>query len=330
MRAVILTLLICLSAAGAINAQDTSLPAMMSQHAYDSTIRALKKASTIKKDTVKQVEKAPDSIHAGGVGVVPPQHTDTAAKASVGIKIVTRKDTIKADTSKKHKIRYRPTGYLMASYGETYPKGDFKLSSNPTQGGDFVITAAFPGITSHLGMIVEFEYGYNRFDKLRYFDTVINRAADPFFHATESPSKSFYNHESFLLGFYYTYPIKRFSIDARILGGVMFATIPGETINISDISDGNNFTVDTYTTSGRAFALDEGISVRYLATTALSVSLGIDNLSAPTVYIFSGNGIGNNAGGYAYQTPVQINTVILPVHLFVVNLGVGYTINAKH
>jgi len=334
MRTGLFTLFIFLFAfAGVLRAQDTSMPAMMSQHAYDSTIRALKRASTIKKDTVKPIVKdtvktmpkkniVTDSVKS------PP--ADTTHKASVGIRMTLKKDSVKTDTS-KYKIRYRPTGYLALSYGETYPKGNFKLSSYPTQGGDFAFTAAFPGITSHIGFITEFEYGYNRFDQLRYTDSVNNRTNNIYLHYSMNSSvKTFYNHEALLFGIYYTYPYKRFSIDARILGGVMFGSIPAETVYINDVSDGNNLTLSTYQTSGRAFAWDEGISIRYLVYKGLSASLGIDNLSAPTSFTYVSNGIGSNVTGTAFQLPTQNNVVILPVHVFTVNIGVGYTIGAKH
>ena len=266
-------------------AQDTTMP-VITQHAYDSTLKALKKQETIKHAQAK-------------------------------------------DTAKKRRIRYTPTGYLALSPGEAYPEGAFKSKGYPVKGGALSFTAAFPGKVSHFGFIFKINYGFNGFNGVHYTTYLTNSLNSPYLAYSISQHYQ-YTYKTLLMGLYYTRPFRKFSVDARFLCGVMMATVPGVTVNITDYGNGlNRLTMMSYNASGRAFAFDEGISVRYLLKPRLCLMLDMDNLSASPSFNIVGNGINQNLYGVNQESKTTQSTIILPFHLFTLSLGVGYTIRVK-
>jgi hypothetical protein len=324
----LITLIFCTSFLVSTKAQDTNAPAMMSQHAYDSTLRALKKATEAKHpDTVKQQVITPVIKNDTGKHIVPVT-PDTAHKGHVITEVTVKPKEEKMDTAKK-KVRYSPTGYLSLSYGEAFPSGNFSSGAFPTKGGVVSFTAAFPGIVSRYGIIFKVDYGFNRLDKVRYLDSLKSQSGDPNLAFTMKDDATNYTYKTAMMGLFYTYSLKKVSIDARFLCGIMIATMPGTNVNIYDYGDLSTLMMVSYTVSGTGFALDEGLSVRYHALPLICFSLGIDNLSASTSFITAGSGITANPNGVEVQTPAQTNSVTQSFHLFSLNLGVAYTISAK-
>src|SRR5581483_409636 len=106
MRTRILTVLVFMvSFLVRVYAQDTTRPLIMSQHAYDSTLRAIKKAAELQqhKDSVKQVDKkqVADTVKAV---IIHQENKDSAnrshdSKMDTIKKYVTSLPDLKADTN---------------------------------------------------------------------------------------------------------------------------------------------------------------------------------------------------------------------------------------
>lgn len=327
---------------GSVQAQDTSLP-VISQHAYDSTLRALKLqqiTQKAKQDSINAAVKADSLLKAAKAQAVQDSLLQVAHLAKEAEK---RDSAIKhdsvvtanavTDTTKKHKIRYTPTGYLSVAYGEGYAQGNFKADAYPVKGGEISVTAAFPGLVSRFGVVFKIDYGFNGFNNVRYTDTLNHRA----YAITNnnqlaiSVNQSYkYTYKSLLMGLWYTYPMGKLSVDARLMFGAMMATIPGVVANITDYSNGlKQLNITTYSASGRAFAFDEGIAVRYLAKPLISVMLSADNYSAAPNFTFINNNITTDLTGTARQDKTVQSTVKQSFHVFTVSIGVGYTIRPK-
>ncbi len=328
--------LLLFSFLGKTYAQDTSKPVIMSQHAYDSTLRALKKAAEQEKqrDTVKQNENnrvkdtsksiiAPVIKKDTLIGIKQPTKDSSRKVSAITVPV------LKTDIGKGKKVKYAPTGFIELSYGEALPAGDFALNAYPSKGGLISITAEFPGFRSHFGFIFNIGYGFNRLDEVRYLDSLKSQAGDPLLGFSSNNNTVRYTYKTALLGLFYTYPMRKISIDARFLCGIMVATLPASSVSVFDYYYQNSLTVTTYQSSGSGFALDEGISVRYNIIPLLSASLGIDNLSAPPSFRIVENGIAPNPYGVETQTGMQTGTIIQPFHLFTVNLCICYVLAPK-
>lgn len=338
MKIRILGIVICVLCYSVLSsAQDTSKALIMSQRAYDSTLRALKKAAEVKqKDTVRvstdtvKISKDLPTVH----DTAKPVFHDINKKAQSGnanTLIIGNDSAVKHNPdSKKNKVKYAPTGYVGLSLGESYPKGNFLSNGYPSKGGMFSFSAAFPGIISRFGLQFKVDYGWNGVDKVKYLDSLKSIVGNPNL-GYSMPTNSFnYTYKTIVMGLYFSLPINnKFSIDARLLCGAMMATIPGLTINTLDYSNGNKITINTYETSGRAFALNEGISVKYIPIPQLSVMLSADNVSANPSFTLVGTGIAKDLNGYATKLAAQSETGNLVFHVLAISVGVGYTIQAR-
>lgn len=328
---IVISFLFCVAG---LHAQDTSRTLIMSQHAYDSTLRAIKKAAEVKqKDSVKDTVKPGRSITGQDtVKQITPEVKKNPESITGGVPFVSNDNITKErkDTNKKGRKRYPSTGYIGIFTGEGYPKGNFKLKGYPSKGGSFSFLAAFPGIISRFGIAFKADYGWNGVDKLRFMDSLKSNVGNPNL-SYSMPSESFnYKYKTILLGLYASWPINsKFSIDARLLCGAMMATIPGLTVTAFDYSTGNTLTVKTYQTTGRAFAFNEGISVRYIPLPQLSVILGMDNVSANPSFTLVGTGITKDLNGAATQITAQSTTSNQAFHLLNVSVGIAFTISAR-
>jgi hypothetical protein len=326
-------IILLLLASGAY-AQDTSKP-MMTPAAYDSIIRAAKRANEVKdsirlvkvNDSLKQAYKKArrDSLkHLAHI------RDSLRVKKSADSLIFVAQKQASRDSIKLVRAALRPnTGYVALSGGEGYPAGNFATYAFPTNGGVLALSAAFPGVISHFGVIFKFDIGFHGVNSQRYIDTIANQVKDPNVGYTVNSSGN-YTYVTFMMGAFYTYPLsKKFSVDARLLMGAMSATIPNINVNAYDYISGANLSVMNYSTSGFAVAYDEGLSLRYLVTPRLSAMLNIDNVSSSPFFVLTNSSIAVDENGAAYQTAGQINTINQPFHVVSLTVGVGYTIVSR-
>lgn len=341
--------------AGALHAQDTNMP-VMSQHAYDSTLKALKlqQATKMAKDDSIKAAHAADSL--AKVAALNKTRDSLRASDSAKAALMWKQDSLlqvkhlteetkkrdsaikhdsaamakaAADTAKKHKIKYAPTGYYALWFGEGYPKGDFLSKGYPRKGSDFSFTAVFPGVVSRFGIVFKIDYGRNGFNNVRYQDSLTAHSPTPYLAYSMNQSYT-YTYENILAGLDYTYPMRKFSVDLRLMCGIMMATVPGVAVNITDYGNASNqLFITSYDASGRAFAFDEGLTVRYLATPGISVMLNMDNYAAAPSFTVVSNGIDQNYYGTTVETPTKQGVIIQSFHVFSVGIGVGYTIRPK-
>lgn len=311
------------------SAQDTSKPVIMSQAAYDSTLRALKKAAeVIKKDTVKAV--AAPVVHDTVKAVV----VDTTDKKKQTKHITEKMLGVYSDTVPKPKAIAKPkpdlTGYLALSAGEAYPQGAFKRYGYPSKGGVVSFSAMFPGIVSHFGVAFKFDYGFDGLDKLRYADSLKSSVSNSNLSYKVADGSYKYTYFNAMMGLCYTYPFNnRFSVDARILFGAMMASLPAFDVKVFDNVNYIAVTQHNYQASGRSLAWDEGISVRYLVLPQLAVMLALDNYSANPKFALTNNSIETNQFGAASETTTKVTNITQAFHLLSVSVGAGYTITAK-
>ena len=144
-------------------AQDSSKPVIMSQAAYDSTLRALKKAKNVLKDSVKitthntEVQN-PDSNLANTIHEMARQKLID----SLWKKAAHRDSLVKADSLAKvhnnllnqkmldstHKAHRECTGYFALNGGMGLPVSNYATTGAAAAGRDFSICAEFPGTIS--------------------------------------------------------------------------------------------------------------------------------------------------------------------------------------
>lgn len=226
--------------------------------------------------------------------------------------------------------KYPRDGYVAIMGGLGAPVGSYASAGFASAGDMFSICAAFPGIISRWGIAFKFDNGVNGVNQNEFLESLNNQIGNNNqFYSMITLNK--FTYSSFLAGLYLTYPARRFTIDVRILAGVMMAYMPLETTNISDLSTGNNGSYSQSASSGSAFALDFGIEARYPVKPKFCIILGIDYLhAAPSFPIVTtgailssyGSSLQENEGG-------QEVTLDQPFSLFNFSLGVGYTISAK-
>lgn len=82
-----------------------------------------------------------------------------------------------------------------------------------------------------------------------------------------------YTFTNFLVGPYFSYPVKKFTFDARVVGGLVMGKTPQFKI---DLEDQLNATFYQDATKANAFGLQAGIGVRYSIIKNLCVKINLD------------------------------------------------------
>lgn len=239
------------------------------------------------------------------------------------------KDTTK--TKPIQSIKYQRDGFIAVGRGLGIPNNSFVSNGNAANGKVYSVSAAFPGIISHCGIAFKFDYGENRVNETQLQASLnsANQANFPNINTTLAGAVGQYSYTTLLTGLCLTYPAKHLTIDARILGGVMFATIPNVSVGYYDVATGNTGTYYQATSSGNAFCFDMGIGIRYAILPKLCVMLTADYLTASPSFNYVTTGAGLSSDGSIIQETGRETIVGQSFDLSNFTLSVGYTISAQ-
>lgn len=138
-----------------------------------------------------------------------------------------------------------------------------------------------------------------------------------------------YSYKTLLTGLYLTYPGKHITIDARILGGVMFATAPAIRVSYNDTISGNNGISYQSETYSSAFAFDIGFDIRYPVLKRFCVMLSLDYLTSSPSFNYISTGAALNTNGNIVEEAGRQATASQSFDLSSVKLGIGYLISAQ-
>jgi hypothetical protein len=267
---------------------------------------------------------------------------DTVKHSSKKNKSVMKRTPESVETHKKDSGKARPVfvpkyardGYVAVSGGLGAPSGNYLGAGCAASGTVYSISAGFPGIISHGGIAFKFDDGTNALNKNQFLESFSNGIGLTNMNYSFAGSVNPYTYKTLMTGLYLTYPAKNFSIDARILGGVMMATVPAMAVNMSDQTNGTSGIFYEGETSAAAFALDFGIQARYRVASKFCVILSADYLHADPSFLLVVSGAALNANGTSTGTIIQetgrqTSGADQPFSVFNLSLGVGYTITAK-
>lgn len=123
-----------------------------------------------------------------------------------------------------------------------------------------------------------------------------------------------YTMNNILIGPYFSFPVKKFTFDIRVVAGVSIAKTPKYTVYLEDQE---NATFYQNSSKATAFAFQLGAGVRYSIINNLCVKLNVDYLNTnPNFKIDNGNRA-NNAGRL-------ITNYHQPIGILQLNLGIAY------
>ncbi len=227
--------------------------------------------------------------------------------------------------------KYSRDGYIAVGRGFGVPNNSFVSNGNAANGKVYSVSAAFPGIISHCGFAFKFDYGANGVNETQLQTSLNsnNQASFPNINTSLAGAAGQYTYTTLLAGMCLTYPAKHFAIDARILGGVMFAIVPNLTVNYYDQTSGNNSIYYQAATSGNAFCFDMGIGIRYAVLPKVCVMLTADYLTASPSFNYVTTGAGLTPGGSIIQESGRESIAGQSFELSNFILSVGYTISAR-
>lgn len=123
-----------------------------------------------------------------------------------------------------------------------------------------------------------------------------------------------YGFTNFFVGPYFSFPVKKFTFDVRLLGGLTHATSPKFKV---DLEDQLNATFYQDNASANAFGFQAGIGARYSIIKNLSARLNIDYMYAKPDFKITNENRANNAGRLITEYHEAIS-------MLNVNLGVAY------
>lgn len=225
---------------------------------------------------------------------------------------------------------YPRTGYVAIAGGMALPLAAYASNLGAATGSVFSLSAAFPGIISHGGIAFKFDYGINGFNKTRLEGIENTVAGFSNINCTVPDSLGHCSYSAFLTGLYLTYPKKHWTIDFRMLAGVMMARIPGIDIIYYDETRNNTGVNQQAATSAAAFAFDLGFEFRYPVKSRFCIILSGDYLHAVPSFtvVNTGNQL-TSYGSIEDNSAGTETTTSQPFNLFNFSLGIGYTISAQ-
>ncbi|HTA28213.1 MAG TPA: hypothetical protein VK809_10510 [Bacteroidia bacterium] len=276
-------------------------------------------------DTVKRIDKG---TKANKKHSIKKQRSDSLKS------ITARREKFVKDTSRRKPVimpKYLRDGYIAIGRGFGVPNNSFVSTGNAANGKVYSVSAALPGVISHCGLAFKFDYGSNGLNETQLQASLNsnNQASFPNINTSLAGAVGQYTYTTLLTGVCLTYPAKHFTIDARILGGVMFAIVPNLTVNYYDQTSGNNGVYYQATTSGNAFCFDMGIGIRYAVLSKLYVMITADYLTASPSFNYVTTGAGLSSTGGIVEENGRQSIAGQSFDLSNFTFGIGYTISAQ-
>jgi len=336
-------------------AQDTLAPHInMSQSAYDSIIRALKKSNTVKKDTAKPAivhdtaKQAADSGKKMKVILLSNNHGGMDASDSAKLAVERHKmdsamradsvilakkyshaakqskDSVKHDTARQPKKKWVPSGFIALNFGIGLPLDNYVSVGSAATGENFSLCAVFPGLVSRFGWAFKFDYGLNGINNDTYLHN-ISEGHGNYAFTTVSTAQN-YTYYTLMMGPSFSFPYGKLTFDARMLFGLLTGTIPKTTYNVVD--SGSTLNITKYQATGTGFAFSFGLDVRYHVLPYVSIMLNYDYLTSTPQFTFVSDQYNVTPLGIV-AVPTQQNTVTQGFQLNNLTFGIAFNIAAK-
>jgi hypothetical protein len=223
----------------------------------------------------------------------------------------------------------KPTGYFELSIGLATPTGSFASPVGLSYNGKYALpglafnaSAGIPIAHTNIGIALMYGYYNNPFDINSYVNNV------QFSDQTKSYSpitQDSYVENFVMAGLFWTWPIERFSFDARFMGGIAVCNLP-EIYYGADYAYGPygsgyyEYTWDYAPSSSIAFAFDIGGDARYKLRRS-SIMFGVDYIHAST----NANTTLNYTDANGINWPYNVHSGVSIANL-TFTLGVGYQI----
>jgi opacity protein-like surface antigen len=132
--------------------------------------------------------------------------------------------------------------------------------------------------------------------------------------STTVTDKGKYSTYNFLIGPYFSFPMKKFTFDVRVIGGLISAETPEFKVELEDQA---NATFYQNSSKANAFGFQAGAGVRYSIITNLCVKLNVDYFYSKPDFKITNENRQNNAGRLITEYKQPISGVLL-------NLGIAY------
>jgi len=203
---------------------------------------------------------------------------------------------------------YKPKGYVAFSIGPSFPFGNYKDSGFANTGINLSLSGEHPFEHSNFGIAYKLDYGFNSINQAGFLST----AQSIIYNATGNPNLTFsvnsigsYSYESALFGFCEMFPDQNFSIDFRLLAGVMFANVPAVSISVYDY--GNMIgTSSQQAASSAALCLDFGVCLRFTITHEIGFIVNFDLMYSNPQFSVTATAIGSSGPYTASGTANQL------------------------
>lgn len=231
------------------------------------------------------------------------------------------------------------TGYTSLNFGLGIPLGDFsdEYVGSASTGGSFSVNFSTPLFKSNLGITSKIDMGVYEMSTTPFISeqkSLMNSLGyqDKVDYTFKTISYGSYSQTNTLIGLYATMPIKKFCIDARILGGFNFTNRPESTIYFDFIAGSYNETYYEKASSSSSFAYDFGVSARYNMgkRQKLCLMISIDFVGAYGNFYFNSKRLYDDGFGSIDDTQIQKKHVAHSVSTYNMTFGVGYVFGKKN
>ncbi len=228
----------------------------------------------------------------------------------------------------KEEIASTPRGYIAVNSGFGAPVGNFAVNFGTSYGNYALpgqiqsLTAFVPVNHTNVGVAVMIGVHDNAYDVNSFVNNIqlTEANANKIYLADGS---SDYQETSILAGVFYTIPVKRFSFDFRLMGGLLVCRLPEVQyeayIPQTATAAEQDFLWNSQPSSSQAFAIDLSAGVRYSLRRRLCLMGNIDFMHANVHYASYQQYVDPN--GNLIISPMTGNT---PISLVNISVGLGF------
>ena len=241
-------------------------------------------------------------------------------------------DTIKDTAKKQPVIKYYPTtGYVAINNGYGFPENQFAAEACANTGSYSSVSIGLPVPKKRLGIAAELISGSNSVNTKALLKHYYNQMADQNLHYNMMNNPARYTYKAMEAGLFWTFPFSKFnlqnklSVDARVMLGCMFATVPETEVSVHDSMWGipNVASINSYAASGASLTFNIGFSVRYLVTPHVAVMLTADYFTSNPKFQLLSNTI-SESGGWLVQNEATLQDSNQQFKLFNLGIGIGW------
>ncbi len=312
-------LLLFFITASLLKAQDTTHAVQpVADTAKSAKVQPTADTTKLQKKEKHKHKHSADSTKAQTTPTGPTQWTNKPAK-----------DTLK-DTAKKLRVikYYQTTGYAAYNIGYGFPEGDFGSVACVSKGSYRAISVGLPVPKKRLGIAAQVLVGTNPVNTAELINHDYGLMADENLKFSMGNTPDNYTYKAMMTGLYWTFPFSKFklenklSIDARVMLGCMFATVPETDVNVNNTIWGvaTSGTITNNEASGSSLSFDMGFGIRYLVMPHITVTYNIDYYYANPKFQAVSSSVNDNSGYLSQNSPVVQNS---NQHFALLNMGIG-------